>query len=346
MTIKRVNNFLPRKSEYDIEVNPGDETMRVLETKEYDLEINAGPCSVSSKNPGKSLAELHAMAEIQVPDGKGGMKRALSAGRFIGLKSRTEYNPTGEGMGMDFEVVEQAIISGSVEDVPPSVLLAEQFVREAKIGVAAEIMIPGIQLPFYEGRIPKGMLLPWNPSNNQLGWTIREMAAIAGRNNWTLGLKNGKWLGAPLEDVSKPDSEIITSMEKTWLGLASYAEAANDIVFIHRGVDVPGKGENRNALTHEVVRRLARLRPNVGRWLDPSHSLGDKLRDVIIERTIEAMWMKVGNGSDEFLYTGILIEAGSSETDTGQHISVNELEILAKELSKFRRLRGPLVPID
>ncbi len=66
----------------------------------------------------------------------------------------------------------------------------------------------------------------------------------------------------------------------------------------------------------------------------------------IIEEYIETMRMKVVPGG-EYLYTGILIEAGhSSETDIGQNVSVDELGILVKELSRFRRLRGPFSPID
>lgn len=315
--------------------------MRGLESRQYGLEIIAGQCSVSREH----LDELYEMSEIQVSDGRGGM-RALSAVRFVGLKSRTELNLTGKGMGMDYSVVMQALEKGFVEEVPPSVSLAEKFVKETGMGIAAEIMVPGIQLPCYEGRIPKGQFLPWNPSNDQLGWSVSQMAAIAGRNNWTVGLKHGKWLGKPYEDVTRPDSEIITSMESTWHGLATYARAFlkdDNIVFIHRGVDVSEKGEYRNALIHEAVRRLARKFPHMRRYLDPSHSFGPKLRDQIVKETVEAMRMMVGN---EYLYSGILIEAGTSETDTEQHITVDELGILVKEISKFRNLRGPFLPTE
>jgi len=196
--------------------------MKETENGQHDLEVIAGHCSV---NP-ERLAELYEMSEIMVSDGRGGAQRALSAVRFVGLKSRTEYNPTGEGIGIDFSVVEQAIISGSSDEIPPSVLLAQQFVNDTGMGIAAEIMIPHIQLPFYEGRIPKGQLLPWNPSVDQLGWNVRVMANIASRNDWTVGLKNGKWLGESLQDVVQSNSEIITSMEKTWLGLATFAAAS------------------------------------------------------------------------------------------------------------------------
>lgn len=306
------------------------------ENRTYDLEMGAGGCSVSYEH----LAESYEMAEIQVSDGRGGMQQALTYVRFVGLKSRTEHEPSGKGMGMDFDVYDKLIKGETVEEKPPSILLARQFVRETGVGVATEIMIPSLQMPFYEGRILDGKFLPWNPSNEQLGWPIRQIAEAAARHNWTVGLKNGKWLGESLEAVTRPDSEIVTSMEKTWLGLASYAAAAKgNIAFIHRGVDVAGKGEYRNALVHEVVKRLAKKMPDAKRYFDPSHSLGDKLRDSIVAETIAAMKMTVGN---EYLYNGILIETGTSETDGSQHISIDELKILICELAKFRRLRGPI----
>ncbi len=310
--------------------------MRETENKSHDLEVIAGHCSV---NP-ECLDELYEMSEIQVSDGSGGTQRALSAVRFVGLKSRTGYNPTGEGMGIDFPVIEKVIMFGSSNEVPPSVLLAEKFVRETGLGISSEIMFPDIQLPFYEKRIPKGQFFPWNPSVNQLGWLIRQMANIASRNNWPVGLKNGKWLGIQPEKVT----QIIGSMEKTWSGLATYAKASGcDIVFIHRGVDISEKGMHRNVLVHEVVKRLAKKFPQSGRYFDPSHSLGPKLREDIVRETIKAMRMTVGN---EFLYTGILIEAGTSSTDTDQHITVDELRFLLKEISKFRKLGGPFLPTD
>ena len=314
--------------------------MRETENGPHDLEVIAGHCSV---NP-ERLAELYEMSEIQVSDGRGGSQRALSAVRFVGLKSRTEHNQTGEGMGVDFSVVEQAIMFGSSNEVPPSVLLAQQFVHETGMGIAAEIMLPGIQLPFYEGRIPKGQFMPWNPSIDQLGWSVRQMAHIASRNDWSVGLKNGKWLGESFEQVSRLNSETVTSMEKTWLGLSTFAAASNcKVNFIHRGVDVPEKGDHRNALVHEVVKRLAKKVPQAGRYFDPSHSLGPKLRDDIVRTTVEAMRMTIGN---EFLYTGILVETGTSITDSHQHITVDELRLMLEEISKFRRLGGPFLPTE
>lgn len=310
--------------------------MRETENGPHDLEVIAGPCSVNLEH----LNQLYEISEIQVSDGCGGTHRAVSAVRFVGLKSRTEFNQG--SMGMDSSVIEQAIIFGSLQETPPSVLLAQKFNQETRMGIAAEIMIPHLQLPSYEDIIPRGQFFPWNPSIEQLGWTVKEIAQIASRNNWTIGLKNGKWLGESLEQITQPDNEIITSMEKTWLGLATYAASSKcDIAFIHRGVDVPEKGDHRNALVHEVVKRLAKKVPQAGRFFDPSHSLGPKLRDNIVQTTIEAMKMTVGN---DFLYTGILIEAGTSTTDTNQHITIDELKLMLNEIGKFRRLGGPFLP--
>lgn len=301
-----------------------------------DVEIIAGHCSVSPEH----FHELYEMSEIMVSDGSGGKKRGLSAVRLVGLKSRTEYNVTGDAMGMDFPVLEQAIVYGTADTVPPSVLLAEQFVKDTGMGVAAEMIYPTEQMGFYEGRIPDGRFMPWSPSNEQLGGPLRKMGIIAARHNWTVGIKNGKWLDIPYEDASDMGSETVSTLEKTWIGLATYAKAAGaNIAFIHRGVDIPEKGDHRNALIHGVVAHLAKRVPEARRYFDPSHSLGPKLRDRIVEETIEAMRMRAGN---DFLYNGILIEAGTSMTDTKQHVTIEELRIIIEEVSKFRTLRGPV----
>ena len=59
--------------------------------------------------------------------------------------------------------------------------------------------------------------------------------------------------------------------------------------------------------------------------------------------TIEAMRMTVDN---QFLYTGILVETGTSITDTKQHITVDELQLMLNEISKFRKLGGPFLPTE
>jgi hypothetical protein len=54
---------------------------------------------------------------------------------------------------------------------------------------------------------------------------------------------------------------------------------------------------------------------------------------------LEAMQMMVAE--DEYLYDGILIEAGTSQTDTEQHITHAELKKLIDALSKFRDIVPP-----
>jgi len=66
---------------------------------------------------------------------------------------------------------------------------------------------------------------------------------------------------------------------------------------------------------------------------------GPKLQDKIVDGTLDAMRMMFSE--DEYLYDGILIEAGSSKTDSGQHITHIELQRLVNELSKFRNITAP-----
>jgi len=287
--------------------------------KKNQLTVIAGPCSLNLKH----LGELYEMAKIQVPDGEGGQQKALNAVRFVGLKSRTECNSNGDGMGIDFPVIRKIIETGKITETPPSVLLASQFVEDTNVGIATEVMFSGIQPQLCEDLIPRGKLFLWNPSVNQLGWDIMQMSPIISRNEWSLGIKNAKWV----------------DMERTWVGLSTFADC--DTSFIYRGVDSPNKGRYRNSLNHGTVRNVANSLPEVRRFFDPSHSLGPNLRDDIVDTTVEAMKMKVGKEDDsDFLYNGILIEAGTSETDTKQHISVAELKDLVTRVSKFRQLNG------
>ncbi len=290
----------------------------------YNLEIIAGPCSAGPEN----IGELHQIADMGT----------VSGVRVVGLKSRTDLNPTGEGMGIDFDVINAQILQPGIERdiLPPSVEYARDLSKRGML-VATEVMLPEIQIPYYEGLIPKDKLLLWNPSVNQLGWQTMQTAQYAERNGWAVGIKNGKALGSTLSEANDPNHEG-TSMEKAWTGLAAYAQSANEIILIHRGVDVPEKGDYRNALVHESARRAKKKVPGSKLYFDPSHSYGPKLRDQIIEDTIRTMATRDGKG---FLYDGILIETGTSKTDTNQHISLEELEAMTKELGTFRNLRTP-----
>jgi hypothetical protein len=155
-----------------------------------------------------------------------------------------------------------------------------------------------------------------------------------------LGIKNSKFLGKEhLHIANKNDFEGETSLEKTLKGLVSFIHDKDQKpIFIHRGVDVPREGEFRNALIHEVVKRVKKSVPGSRLFLDPSHSYGPKLREHIVQGTIDAMKLEIDG---DFLYDGILIEAGTSPSDTYQHITVKELQHMAEKLATLRNLRPP-----
>jgi hypothetical protein len=309
--------------------------------KNTEVTIIAGPCSVDENN----IKEIHEIAEIEVKSRHGRKQRAVAGTRVVGLKSRTELDQNGEGMGMDFPAykknMEILLNGGTITDfeILPSALIAEKIHKATNFIIATEVMNPIIQLPSYIGKIGKGKLLPWNPSVNQLGWEIDQMAAFARRYGWYIGIKNGKWIGDHLQSADTADYKGKTTMEKTWSGLVKYvADIDHDIILIHRGVDVPGKGNFRNAPVHHIAKRVKKD-SNVKLFFDPSHSYGPKMRDHIVTAVIDAMKMKTAD--DEFLYDGVLIETGTSSTDTEQHITIDELRLLTAEIAAFRDLVSP-----
>jgi 3-deoxy-D-arabino-heptulosonate 7-phosphate (DAHP) synthase len=77
-------------------------------------------------------------------------------------------------------------------------------------------------------------------------------------------------------------------------------------------------------------------------YFDPSHSLGPKMRDEIVNETVEAMKMKIDENN--YLYDGVLIEVGTAKCDTHQHITVKELQELVDRLGEFRTLVGRDLP--
>jgi hypothetical protein len=308
----------------------------------YDLEIIAGPCSITPENTEEVINEI---ANIKTPDGK----RAILGTRVVGLKSRTALDLTGEGMGIDSQAVQEAMKLPPQERMQvkiPSVELAEKIVKLTGMVVTTEVMIPHIQLPYWEAKeIFQGKLMIWNPAVNQLGWNLYEMGEFALKNDWNVGIKHGKFLGKdPLEVANHPDYKSETSLEKVLIGLTSYVpDMREDLIIIHRGVDVPGRGEYRNAITHEIMKRIKQKIPQSNRlYFDPTHSIGPVMRHMIINEIIRSMKMKIG---DEFLYDGILMEAGSSSpVDLGEHVTLDELKQLVVDLSTFRKLRSPEDP--
>jgi 3-deoxy-D-arabino-heptulosonate 7-phosphate (DAHP) synthase len=114
-----------------------------------------------------------------------------------------------------------------------------------------------------------------------------------------------------------------------------YLPVRNRIAMIHRGVDVAGKGKFRHLPVHDSAEKVKKM-TKLKMFFDPSHSFGRFLRDQIVDQTILAMHMKTIEG--EYLYDGILIEVGTSITDTEQHITVEELQVLCNEIAKFREI--------
>ena len=301
--------------------------------KEQPLRIIAGPCSVDKEN----IKDIYKIAELKV-----GGRYVVWGTRVVGLKSRTKFNPTGEGMGIDFEVFMENLKSRVLQNssslkMPESVKIAKEIVKNTGLVVATEIMEPLLQLDFFQDPIFKDKLFIWNPAVNQLGWPLLVMGYYAKENGWFVGIKNPKWVGEHLSLANTRDFDRETTMEKTWKGLVSYANLPERTVLVHRGVDVPEKGDYRNAPVHYIAERVKKA-TGCPLFFDPSHSHGPRMRQDIVPATIEAMKLKMEDGS--YLYDGILVEAGRSKTDTEQHISLKELREMIEKISEFREIEG------
>lgn len=309
-----------------------------MNTNNQKVTIIAGPCSVSEDN----VDELFRIADLCVTNSSNKIQRAIWGLRVVGLKSRTSMDSTGNGMGIDFReyLYNTDLLTLKGRDANfkmlPSIEIAKRLVDKTGLIVTAEIMDPLIQLPLYEKMIPKGKLLMWNPAVNQLGYQMYIMGIYAERNDWFVGIKNGKWLG----EIS---DEGVNIMEKNWIGQVSFVTKDKQfflrdrIAMIHRGVDVVGKGKFRHLPVHDSAEKVKKI-TGVKMFFDPSHSFGRFLRDQIVDQTVMAMRMKTSEG--EYLYDGILIEVGTSKTDTEQHITIEELQRLCNEIIKFREINS------
>ncbi|MBP6993958.1 hypothetical protein KBB12_01845 [Candidatus Woesebacteria bacterium] len=303
--------------------------------------IVAGPCSVDANN----LHEILEIARMTVSSTTGVKQRAIAGTRVVGMKSRTELSADGKGMGMDYEVYKEnlrRLIAGksiSTFALPPSAKYAIDIFEKTKLLIATEVCSPILQLTPLSGRIPKQKMLPWNPAVDQLGWPLHEMASIARQNDWHIGIKNGKWLGESIVSAESPAHSGKTPLEKVWSGLGTYTQmASTDIFMIQRGIEIAVKGDFRSIPIHSTAKRIKRSTHHQ-MLFDPSHSLGPKMRMQIVAATIDAMRMKMDDGS--YLYDGALIEVGTSLTDTKQHINLQELQDMCDEIARFRDLVEP-----
>ena len=298
------------------------------------VRIIAGPCSVDKDN----IKDIYKIAEIKVNG-----RPAIWGTRVVGLKSRTKFNPKGEGMGIDFKTFMENLevkLSGGCcchLSTPESVEIAKKIVKDTGLLVATEVMEPLLQLEFFEDPVFEDKLMIWNPAVNQLGWPLLVMSAYARKNNWFVGIKNPKWVGEHLSKANTREFKGETTMEKTWKGLVSYANLPQKTILIHRGVDVPEKGDYRNAPVHYIAKRVKKA-TGCSLFFDPSHSHGPTMKEEIVPATVKAMKMKLEDGS--YLYDGILVEAGRSKTDTEQHIALKELEEMVKRIAEFREIEG------
>lgn len=308
--------------------------------KNSEIKIFAGPDSLDDFN----IDEVYHIAEIKA---KGEL--AITGARTVGLKSRTNFdykNSDAGFMGYDFDAIMQNFNifghGGNADDlVPlPTVQMGEKIYKDTNLIPSTEIMLPAIQLACIKKSFANDPFLVWNSAVDQLGWHIRQMAGFAQEHGWTVGLKNGKWLGEEYKKAEKRDFAGKTSIETVWDGLVDYASIAPEVVLIQRGCDLPAKGEYRNLPIHYTAMRtkIRHQASNIKLYFDPSHSLGPKMRDQIVEKTVEAMQMKIDD--TQYLYDGILVEVGTAKCDTHQHISVKELQTLVDQIAEFRTLAG------
>jgi 3-deoxy-D-arabino-heptulosonate 7-phosphate (DAHP) synthase len=312
----------------------------IEEIKNREVYIIAGPCSINEDN----FYELFQLASMEVRNLQGKAQRAISGARVVGLKSRTFYKPEGKESGIDYSYFMQNLTiyrqGGSINDfvMMPGIEMAKRVANETGLMIATEIVSPLIQVPLYERLLKDSELLLWNPAISQIGWHFLEITQFLKNTNWKLGLKNPKWQGK-LKYDNGTQTEL-SSMEKAWLGNSSYATDYKErIIFIHRGVNLAESGMYRNIPLHESAKKIKKL-TGAKMYFDPSHSFGAKLREKIVEGTLDAMKMMISD--DEYLYDGILIEAGTSRTDSGQHITLIELQGLVNSISKFRDIVSPV----
>lgn len=304
------------------------------------IRIFAGPDSLDDYN----IQEIYQIADIQING-----QKSIYGTRTVGLKSRTGFDKNNSEtgfMGYDFNTIMKNFnifgLGGTVDDLKPlpTVDMAAQIYRDTGLVCSTEIMLPAIQLACIAKSFKFKPFLVWNSAVDQLGWHIRQMAGFAEEYDWIVGLKNGKWLGEDYEVAEDPNYEGVTSIEKVWDGLVDYAQLAPETILIQRGCDLPRKGEYRNLPIHQTAKRTKLRNQDRGTKLffDPSHALGPKKRDQIVDETVEAMKMKISE--TEYLYDGILIEVGTAKCDTHQHISVEELKELTERLAEFREIQG------
>jgi hypothetical protein len=271
--------------------------------------VIAGPCSLSGTD--EQMQEILEIGSIKEVDGI----------RVCGLKSVTSPRPF---MGIDREWY----ITG--RGTQPSYPLALRIRKETGKKIATEMM-DVMQLHAYMiDPIFRDGLFVWNPAINQLGWPMYRAATIARTHGWDIGIKNPKWTGPCDADIFA--GEPVSRGMKTWYGLSRFVSMAGiQPIAIARGTESADTGRYRATPNHADAAMMRQHGMRV--FLDPSHMLGPKMRGEIIDRTLDALTLTTHDG--DRIYSGILIEVGTSKTDTDQHISIDELQKLIAEIKKL-----------
>jgi hypothetical protein len=312
------------------------------------LRIIAGPDSLNEYN----IEDCYKIADVMVNG-----DRAIYGVRTVGLKSRTNLdksNSDANYMGHDLEQILENMdvfgYGGSRDDLIqlPTVLMAKELHKATGVMCATEILCHYIQLACIAREFAGKPFMPWNPAIDQSGWNLRIIAGFANEYGWTLGIKNGKWLGEEFFVAEDPLFEGKTSIETAWEGLLNYAQPAPEKVLIQRGCDLPSKGQYRNLPIHNSARRTKFRNPGVSLFFDPSHALGPLMRDKIVEETVKACNIVFQNASGEYeyLYDGVLLEVveevnkGKVLCDTFQHITIAELQMFVDIISEFRTIEA------
>ncbi|MGL4759248.1 MAG: hypothetical protein ACRCXZ_07975 [Patescibacteria group bacterium] len=307
----------------------------------HKVRIIAGPDSLDNRNFHETLK----IAKMKV---KG--QKAVYGVRTVGLKSRTSNDPKNPQkifMGHDAETIRYNKnvfgYGGNRDDLLqlPTVLMAKEIFNSTGVQCATEIMLPAIQCACIAREFAQKPFLLWNPAVDQLGWHIDQMVGFCAEYGWSIGLKNGKWLGEDYNLAESIDYSGKTSIETTWDGLVTWASPAPETILIQRGCDLPDKGDFRNLPIHNTAKRTKNRNKGIKLFFDPSHSLGPKMRDDIVDFTIEALKMENDDGSP--IYDGVLMEVASQEyvsCDTEQHISLPEFEEFLNRVAEFRELEN------
>jgi hypothetical protein len=310
------------------------------------LRIIAGPDSLNEAN----LQDCYDIANI-----KSNGQKAIYGIRTVGLKSRTKLDTTNSidnYMGHDLNAIEQNLnvfgYGGSRDHLIqlPTVLMAKELYKATGVMCATEVLSHHIQLACIAREFAGLPFMPWNPAIDQSGWNLRIIAGFADEYGWTVGIKNGKWLGEEYTVAEDPLFEGKTSIETAWEGLLDYAKCAPERVLIQRGCDLPSKGQYRNLPIHYCAMRTKYRNPHTSLFFDPSHALGPLMRDKIVEETIKAcnIVYQTQNGEYEYLYDGVLLEVVKTVEkakvmcDTFQHITIAELQQFVDTISQFRTL--------